>query len=223
RRAAGIIHEEAGRMARLVEDLLDLARIESGQVVMHKTPLDLAQILSSTMDRLLPQAAKKQIKIIKQWDSLPPVVGDGDRLAQVFTNFLDNAVRYTPDGGRITIAGQIVKGLPRPRRSRTGQIRPDAATTASARGDFVSVSITDTGPGIPPEELARIFERFYQVDKSRKRGRGAGLGLAITKEIVEAHGGYVRAESVESVGTKFTVLLPITEADALTVISRRAR
>ncbi len=219
RRAAGIIHEEAGRMARMVEDLLDLARIESGQVVMHKTPLDLTQILSGTIDRLLPQAAQKQIKIVKQWNSLPQVVGDGDRLAQVFTNFLDNAVRHTPAGGQITITGQIAPGLPRPRRVRAGLVRPDATTTTSERGDFVSISIADSGPGIPPEDLGRIFERFYQVDKSRKRGRGTGLGLAITKEIVEAHGGYVRAESVESVGTKFTVLLPITEADALTVIS----
>lgn len=85
----------------------------------------------------------------------------------------------------------------------------------------MSVSITDTGPGIAPAELARIFERFYQVDRSRKRGRGAGLGLAITREIVEAHGGSIRAESVEGVGAKFTVLLPVTEADAATLVGAR--
>lgn len=221
RRAAEIIHQEAGRMTRLVEDLLDLARIESGQVVMNKTPLDLAQILESTVNRLLPQAAQKQIKLVKKWGELPPAVGDGDRLAQVFTNFLDNAVRHTPAGGQITIRSNIAAGLPRPRRLRPGQVRTDATTALSERGDFVEISIADTGPGIPAEELDRIFERFYQVDKSRKRGQGTGLGLAISKEIVEAHNGYIRAESIEGVGTKFTIILPVSKADASTPGSKQ--
>ncbi len=220
-RAAGIIHQEASRMTRMVEDLLDLARIDSGQMVMRKTPLDLAQILTGAVERLLPQAAQKQVQLLRKWDTLPPMLGDGDRLAQVFTNLLDNAVKHTPAEGRITITSQIVKGLPRPRRVRAGLVQPDATTALSERGNFVEVAIADTGPGIPPADLARIFERFYQVDKSRKRGQGTGLGLAITKEIIEAHGGYVRAESLEGVGTKFTVLLPITEKDAATLVSPR--
>ncbi len=219
RRAAGIIYEEASRMTRLVEDLLDLARIDSGQVMMKKTRLDLGQLLNGTIDRLLPQAAEKQVELVKQWEQLPPAVGDGDRLAQVFTNFLENAIRHTPAGGRVTISGRVARNLPRP--GRAGIVRSDATTTRSERGDFVQISIADTGPGIPPEELARIFERFYQVDKSRKRGQGTGLGLAIAKEIVEAHRGYLRPESIEGVGTKITVLLPVSEADALTVVSPR--
>jgi signal transduction histidine kinase len=222
RRAAGIIHQEASRMARLVEDFLDLARIDSGQVVMNKTPLDLKQILTSTVERLLPQAAGKQIQLVKKWGDLPHrVVGDGDRLAQVFTNLLDNAVRHTPKGGQVTIHSNVARGLPRPRQARPGLVRADVTTALSKRGDFVEVSITDTGPGIPPDDLARIFERFYQIDKSRKRGRGTGLGLAIVKEIIEAHGGYIRAQSAEGSGTTFTVVLPITEADARTLISPR--
>jgi signal transduction histidine kinase len=221
RRAAGIIHQEAARMTRMVEDLLDLARIDSGQIVMGQTSLDLSQILTGTVDRLLPQAGQKQIQIVKQWDKLPPVSGDGDRLAQVFTNLLDNAVKHTPAGGRITITSQMVQGLPRPRRVRAGLVQPDATTAVSERSSFIAISIADTGPGIPPDDLARIFERFYQVDKSRQRGKGAGLGLAITKEIVEAHGGYVRAESVEGVGTKLTVLLPVTAANAATLVTSR--
>jgi signal transduction histidine kinase len=208
-------------MSRLVEDLLDLARIDSGQIVMQKTPLDLSQILANTANQLLPQAAQKNIRLVKKWNNLPGIVGDGDRLAQVFTNLLSNAVKYTPPDGRVTISGRVTQGVLRPRRAPAGQVQPDATTTLSERGDFVEVSISDTGPGIPPEDLARIFERFYQVDKSRKGSKGAGLGLAITKEIVEAHGGYIRAESTPEVGAKFTVLLPITEADARTLVSRR--
>jgi two-component system sensor histidine kinase ResE len=221
RRAAGIIYEEAGRMARLVEDLLDLARIDSGQVVMNRTRLDLGQLLSGTIDRLLPQAAEKQVKLVQQWQQLPPIVGDGDRLAQVFTNFLDNAIRHTPAGGRVTITGKLARNLPRPATGRAGVVRSDATTSQAESGDFLEISIADTGPGIPPEELARIFERFYQVDKSRKRGKGTGLGLAIAKEIVEAHRGYLRPESIEGVGTKITVFLPVSEADAVTVVSPR--
>jgi len=221
RRAAGIIHQEASRMTRLVEDLLDLARIDSGQVVMRKTPLNLDQILAGTFERLLPQAAGKKIKLVKQWDTMPQVVGDGDRLAQVFTNLLDNAVRHTPAGGQVTISGQVVKGIARPRHVRPGMVRPDASTAVSNRRDFVEISITDTGPGIPPGDLARIFERFYQVDKSRKHGRGTGLGLAIAKEIIDAHSGYLRAQSEEGAETSFIVGLPITAADAQTLVSPR--
>ena len=221
RRAAGIIHQEAGRMSRLVEDLLDLARIDSGQIVMQKTPLDLGRILVNTSNQLLPQAAKKNVRLVKKWNNLPGIVGDGDRLAQVFTNLLSNAVKYTPQDGRVSISGRVTQGVLRPRWAQAGQVQPDATTSLSERGDFVEIGISDTGPGIPPEDLARIFERFYQVDKSRKRGKGTGLGLAITKEIIEAHGGYIRAESTPKAGTKFTVLLPITEADARTLVSRR--
>ncbi len=220
-RAARIIHEEAGRMARLVEDLLDLARIDTGQVVMQKTKLELGQILESTVNRLLPQAAAKGITLERKWGSLPPIVGDGDRLAQVFTNLLDNAVRHTPGSGRVTVSAAVARNLPRPRHIRPELVRDSTTTTVSERSDFVQVTISDTGPGIPPDDLARIFERFYQVDKSRKRGKGTGLGLAIIKEIIEAHSGLVRAESAEGAGTKFLVLLPITEADARTLISPR--
>lgn len=220
-RAASIIHEEADRMSRMVEDLLDLARIDSGQVVMQKTALDLSQILGSTVNRLLPQAAEKGIEINQNWTELPPIIGDGDRLAQVFTNLLDNAVRHTPPGGAVTISARTVQDVPLRRRVEPHLVQPDATTALARRGAMVEVSISDTGPGIPPADLARIFERFYQVDKSRKRGRGTGLGLAIIKEIVEAHSGAIGAESEEGLGTTFTITLPITEADAHTLISAR--
>ncbi|MCB0213295.1 MAG: HAMP domain-containing protein [Anaerolineae bacterium] len=203
RRAAEIIHEEASRMSRLVEDLLDLARIESGQIVMNEMPLDVAQILNGTIDRLLPQAVEKQLDIVRRWDTIPPVVGDGDRLAQVFTNVLDNAVRHTPAGGQIMIAARTID----PTSSRT---MSDESTISPP---MVQISIRDTGPGIPADDLARVFERFYQIDKSRKRGGGAGLGLAIIKEIVEAHHGYVNIQSEVGLGTTFVIALPVAAAE----------
>jgi signal transduction histidine kinase len=114
------------------------------------------------------------------------VTGDTDRLAQVFANLLDNGVAHTPAGGQVTVAARQVE-----------------------EKHTVEVTVTDAGEGIPAEALPRVFERFYQVDKVRKRSRGAGLGLAITKEIVEAHGGTVTAESVVGLGTRFTVQLPL--------------
>ncbi|MCB9078136.1 MAG: HAMP domain-containing protein [Anaerolineaceae bacterium] len=221
RRAAGIIYEEASRMSRLVEDLLDLARIDSGQVVMHLTSLDLGQILSSTADRLLPQAVEKQIEVVRQWDRLPSIIGDGDRLAQVFTNLLDNALRHTPSGGQITIAAHVVRDGSSLRRMPSPPPEPNSSSSAVKQGPMVQVSISDTGPGIAPDDLARIFERFYQIDKSRKRGGGAGLGLAIIKEIIEAHHGQIDAASRVGAGATFTISLPLTEADAPTLVSRR--
>ncbi len=207
-RAAKIIHEEAARMSRLVEDLLDLARIDSGQVVMRKTPLNLNEILAATLERLRPQAAAKNITLDSTVPALPSITGDGDRLAQVFTNLLDNAVRHTPPNGRVTLSGGVARNLPRARPFRPGVVERNATTLLSERGDFVEIRISDTGPGIPPEDLARIFERFYQVDKSRKRGQGTGLGLAIIKEIVDAHSGVIHAASQPGAGTTFSVLLP---------------
>lgn len=219
RRAAGIIFDESSRMVRMVEDLLDLARIDSGEIVMARTPLDLASLLGLTVDKLGPQAAQQQVTLVRQWGQLSPVVGDGDRLAQVFTNLLDNAIKHTPPGGQVTVSSRIVPGPAR--RPVQRPVTGEASTAVSRRASFAEISVADTGAGIPAEDLPRIFERFYQVDKSRRRGRGTGLGLVIVREIVEAHGGYVRAESVEGVGSKFTVGLPLTEADVATRVARR--
>jgi signal transduction histidine kinase len=129
---------------------------------------------------------------------LPPLVGDADRLVQVFTNVIDNALKHTPAGGRITLS--------------------------AAAGAPVEISVADTGSGIPREDLSRIFERFYQVDKSRPASerRGLGLGLAITREIVEAHGGSLRVESQVGQGSRFTVRLPALRPDDSTLVRRRS-
>ena len=132
--------------------------------------------------------------------SLPAVIGDGDRLAQVFSNLVDNALKHTPAGGKITVAARVLSGSSVVKK---GKPWPGG----------IEISVADTGHGIPQEDLSRIFERFYQVDKSRARarsgGRSLGLGLSIVKEIVTAHGGSIHAESVVGLGTRFVIVLPI--------------
>jgi two-component system OmpR family sensor kinase len=195
RHAAQIINDEAERMTRLVNDLLDLAKLDAGQIVMAQEPVDMGQLLRGCVEKLSPQARKSSIELQLDVGALPSLSGDNDRLAQVFTNLVDNALKHTPQGGRVTVAAREVQEPP------TGK-----GEKAVPR---IAVSVADTGSGIPPEDLSRIFERFYQVDKSRHRkDRGAGLGLAIAKEIVQAHDGQIKAESVVGVGTKFTVTLP---------------
>lgn len=197
RRAATIINDEADRMRRSVEGLLDLARLDAGQAALHRVPTDLAAVLASITEKLSLRAAEKKITLRSQIEPLPSMVADADRLAQVFANLLDNALKYTPNGGTVTLTAQLGSG---------GAV----------------VTVADTGSGIPAEDLPHIFERFYRVEKSKAVGRGYGLGLAITKEIVQAHGGAISVESVSGLGTKFTVRLPLAQSDDTTVARKRS-
>ena len=185
-RAARVIHDEAERMRRMVDELLTLARFDAGQMVMARDRVELGPLLQGCVEKLSPQAQAAGVALEFDVPASLFATGDTDRLAQVFTNLLDNALVHTSAGGRVTLA---------------------ARPTGDGRG--VVVAVTDAGEGIPAEALPRVFERFYQADKSRRRSRGAGLGLAITKEIVEAHGGTITAESVVGLGTRFTVRLPV--------------
>jgi signal transduction histidine kinase len=194
RHAARIINDESERMARLVNELLDLAKLDAGQIVMAREPVNMGQLLRGCVEKLTPQARQGGTELRLDLGALPSLSGDNDRLAQVFTNLIDNALKHTPQGGRVSVAAREAISQP----ARKGEKAVPA----------IEVSVADTGSGIPPEDLSRIFERFYQVDKSRRRqDRGAGLGLAIAKEIVQAHEGQIKAESVVGVGTKFTVTL----------------
>ncbi len=202
-KSAAIIYDEAARMNRMVGELLDLARIETGQIVMRREAIAIDQVLRSVVEKLLPRAQESGIALqISITDNLPALAGDGDRLAQVFSNLIDNALKHTPSGGKVTVAARALSGSSVVRK---GKPWPGG----------VEVTVSDTGSGIPPEDLSRIFERFYQVDKSRARsksGASLGLGLAIVKEIVTAHGGTIHAESVVGLGTKFVVWLPVARA-----------
>jgi signal transduction histidine kinase len=184
-----VILEETERLKRLVEELLDLARLESGQLAFTWHPVDLRVLANSVCERMALRAAEKGVKLTASLPELPSIIGDGDRLAQVLTNLLDNALKHTPPG-----SGVEVRGTQGP--------------------STVRIEVVDSGPGIPPDELSRIFERFYQVDKSRRggAGRGAGLGLAISREVAAAHGGTLTAESIVGRGSCFRLELPVARA-----------
>jgi signal transduction histidine kinase len=185
--AAEVIYNEAGRMHRLALDLLDLARLDAGTADLKMSPVDMTGLLNSVMDKFRPIAEISGVNLkLSLASGLPVLMGDGDRLAQVFTNLVDNAVKFTARGGTITLRA------------------------IQDRGE-VQVSVSDTGKGISPEAIPHIFDRFYQADSSRAGGekRGAGLGLAIVHEIVVAHGGRISVRSALGRGTGFIVHLPL--------------
>lgn len=186
--AGRIINEETQRMRRLVDDLIDLSRLESGEVVMERGPVDVESLLRSCAERFEWQLREAGADLRLELATLPAVQGDERRLEQAFTNLIDNALRYAPRGGSITVRAEAENGVLR-------------------------VAVHNTGSYIPPEELSRVFERFFQLDRNRSRGSaGAGLGLAIVSEVVQAHHGDVRATSDRDRGTEFVVTLPVAES-----------
>ncbi len=198
RSAAQIIYDESGRMHRMVLDLLDLARLDAGTLDLKRGMVDISALLHSMVEKFSPQAGRAQVTLAFSGQVLPPVPGDGDRLAQVFTNLVENALKFTPAGGRVML---------------------DAALAA----EFLEIKVSDTGVGIAPQALAHIFERFYQADSSRRGGpgRGAGLGLAIAAEIVRAHGGKISVQSSPGQGSVFLISLPFVSPDASTLVRKK--
>jgi signal transduction histidine kinase len=186
------IHEEANRMRVLVDDLLLLSQIDSGQVLMEHSHVELPALLERTIERFQWSIRDAGIESHVHIDRVPAVHGDARRLEQVFSNLLQNAVRHTPRGGVITVSAR------------------------SLAGGHVSIGVHNTGSVIPQEDLPRVFERFFQVDRARaRRGGSSGLGLSIVTEIVEAHGGTVRAVSSQTGGTEFIVILPSEAASEM--------
>jgi signal transduction histidine kinase len=198
KQAVAVIKQESERMHRMVLDLLDLARFDSGNFEIVRSPVDIQALLTRLVEKFTPQAVAAGVSLGLEAGLLPSIMGDGDRLVQVFSNLVDNSLKFTPAGGRITL-----RAVPNP--------------------SGVLVEICDNGMGIPDEVRAHIFERFYQADPSRPGGRqhGAGLGLAIVQEIIQAHGGTISVRSKPGEGSTFSVLLPFTPPGESVMASKR--
>ncbi len=179
-----IINQEAERLSRLIGDLLELSKIE-GQGPLKFAPVNLKEVAEETIKKLEPQAKKKKLTLKLEYPStFLYVLGDEDKIHQVFLNLLDNSIKYTPENGKVEVVFK-------------------------EENKDIQVMVKDTGIGIPKEEIPRIFERFYRVDKTRSRKYGGtGLGLTIVKHIVEAHHGRIWVESEPSQGTSFYFTLP---------------
>ena len=195
RRFLEIIRTHAARLARLTDDLLELARIEAGRIELDRREVSLAEIIEACADTTRPRLEHGKLQLeLRIPENLPEVSADPRRLREILQNLLDNAAQYTPSGGRVWIEARVKTG-------------GDAGA-----GDAASVTITvgDTGIGIPHADQHRIFERFYRVDAARSReAGGTGLGLAITKHLVELHGGRIWVESEVGQGSKFHFSVPV--------------
>ena len=183
-----VIDSEADRMTRLVKDLLQLSRLDNQQMHWNMHEADFLPLVRSCADKMQMEAmSKKQTLNCFSIGDVPPIIGDSDRIQQVLINIISNAIKYTPEGGEITVY-------------------------VGKRINEVYAKVTDTGIGIPEEDIPRIFERFYRVDKARSRDMGGtGLGLAIAKEITEAHGGGITITSQKGKGTEVSVSFPIRQ------------
>ncbi|SHH17036.1 ATP-binding protein [Marivita hallyeonensis] len=192
-RFLGIMATEAGRMNRLVSDLLSLSRVEADERVRPRDSVDLASLVRQTEHSLAPLAADAGIVLSVQLPETPvSVPGDADQLRQVLTNLVENAIKYSGTGATVRIS------------------LSEPSFESRLRGQGVRIDVHDTGPGIDPVHLPRLTERFYRVDSHRSRELGGtGLGLAIVKHIINRHRGRLQIDSRVGVGTTFTVILPV--------------
>ncbi len=181
------LNEESNRLSRLVDELQELSLAEAGELKLQRQAGDISRLIDQAVVAVQAQATAKGVSLSTDLgEELPSVNIDSQRMAQVLHNLLDNAIAHTDHGDSITVS-------------------------AVREGDCIEVAVTDTGEGIPDEDLPNIFERFYRVDKSRARATGgSGLGLTIAKRLVEAHGGSIEARSEPGKGTRFTFTLPVS-------------
>jgi PAS domain S-box-containing protein len=184
-----VVRHNADRLAALIGDLLDVARIEAGQLALRPTALDIARVIREVAASFRPQVARKRQRlVVRAPGGLPAVWGDSERVTQILTNLVSNAHKYTPEGGQITVV-------------------------AAAAGDGIRLEVRDTGVGLSPEEQARLFTRFYRAqNRATQEAGGTGLGLAITRALVEAHGGRIAVESSPGRGATFRLTLPTAPA-----------
>ncbi len=182
------LHEIQGacdRMLRLISEILDLSKLEAGRLALEPRPVDLVTLIADVVDRLQPVAAPKEIRLEFPSRPMEPVMADARRIEQVLMNLLNNALKFTPSGGTITVE-------------------------AADCDDGLEVTVTDTGPGIAAKEVPLLFEPFRQASTGRNTPGGTGLGLVVCRHLVEAHGGQIWAKSTVGVGSRFTFRLPRT-------------
>ena len=172
-------------LLELINDLLDVAKIEAGQYVQRQVPTDIGKIIEETVSLMEARAQEQGITLTYSCQGLKPVQADPKNMEEIFNNLVSNAINYSPEGGRVTV-------------------------TAQSLGEYMEIKVQDTGVGIPSEELPKIFDKFYRVKNPKTRQViGTGLGLAIVKGVVEAHHGTIDVESIEDKGTTFRILLPV--------------
>jgi two-component system phosphate regulon sensor histidine kinase PhoR len=189
-----------------VDELRELSQIESGRMVMTLQPTDLGAIIERAVARVQTQAERRELQLVTEISpDLPAALLDAERIGQVLLNLLNNALKFTPAGGAITVAACLPDVAAITPGSRLQQ-----ELAQSDLEEAVLVTVRDTGIGIPAQEVDRVFERFYKVDRARTRNSGGtGLGLAIVKHLVERHSGRIWVESQEGVGSTFSLLLPV--------------
>ena len=212
-----VIHRHTERLGRLLDDLLDLSNLELGKITLHRRPISLAEVVEGAIAIYRPQAAKQDVELHALVPAdLSPVLADRDRLAQILINLLDNGIKFTPKGGGVTVTARRVPSskfqVPgveaTTEAAQPGTRNPEPGTPKSP--ELVEISVEDTGIGIHSQDLPRITERFYRVEKARSREMGGtGLGLAIVKHLVKAHGGELIIESQLNQGTTVRFLLPV--------------
>ena len=205
RRYMELIRGETQHLSRLIDDLFELSQIESGALKLDLAPTHLPELVAQTLEAYEAPARDNGVTLTHAADpSIPPVQADPARLMRVLRNLIDNALRFTPAGGRVEVEARF---------ERYGQGDTSASHTAVASAPAVRVSVRDTGPGLSPEETERIFERFYRSARARTRSTGtpgAGLGLTIARGLVQAHGGRMWAESPPGAGASFHFTLPLS-------------
>ena len=185
------VQRQSKRLAALINDLLDISRIESGRIQMEQEPISLLEIVTQRIEEIRPQADEKSIQMdLTAPESVPTILGDEARMGQVFTNLIGNAIKFAPNNGEVSI-----------------KVRVD--------GSLLHVEVIDTGPGIPAEERQKVFDKFYQLsDISTRQQGGSGLGLSITKSVVEAHGGKLWIDDGnQGKGSNFQFVLPLVRED----------
>jgi two-component system phosphate regulon sensor histidine kinase PhoR len=197
---------EVDALTQMVQELLQLSRIESGRAPIRLEPASVAELVIPPVERLRPQAERAQLSVaVDIVPDLPQVLADTDRIQQVVTNVVHNAIKFTPPGGSIDVSACPLGCIPEENRP-SESLAP--GLDGYDAGEWVVISVKDSGVGIPAADLPRVFERFYKADRARSGG-GTGLGLSIAKHIVKAHDGTIWADSVEGEGATFSFILPV--------------